>query len=68
MLAVQIRQLRAALKSFKSAGQVKALIEEVRRLRQIVSEPPAESYSGREARKLERGDLRLVCFEFLSGG
>jgi superfamily II DNA or RNA helicase len=68
MLSVQIRHLRAVLKSFKTAGQVKALIEEVRKLRQAVSEPQPESYGARQARKLEREDLRLVCFEFLSGG
>ena len=31
-------------------------------------EPQAEGYGGRQARGLERKDLRLICFEFLSGG
>ena len=67
MLSVQIRQLRAALRNFKTAGQVKTLIEEVRKLRGMVTEAEAIPYSD-ERKPIRRGDLRLVCFEFLSGG
>lgn len=67
MLSVQIRELRVALRSFKAAGQVKVLIEAVRRLRHIVSEPaPAGGEAPRAG--LRREDLRLICFDFLSGG
>lgn len=67
MLSVQIRQLRAALRNFKTAGQVKTLIEEVRKLRGMVTEPEATPY-GNERKPIRREDLRLICFEFLSGG
>lgn len=67
MLSVQIRQLRAALRNFKTAGQVKTLIEEVRKLRGMVTEPEATPY-GDERKPIRREDLRLICFEFLSGG
>ena len=67
MLSVQIRQLRAALRNFKTAGQVKALIEEVRNLRGMVAEPEAVLY-GDERTPIRREDLRLICFEFISGG
>lgn len=68
MLSVQIKQLRAALKSFKAAGQVNELIEEVRKLRAIVAEPAPAQYGGGERPALRREALRLICFEFLSGG
>lgn len=68
MLSVQIKQLRAALKGFKAAGQVNDLIGEVRKLRQIVADPDTGSYAQPEKSKLQREDLRLICFEFLSGG
>jgi len=68
MLSIQIKQLRAALRSFKAAGQVKALMDEVRKLRGIVAEPQAADYGGEERRTIRREDLRLICFEFLSGG
>jgi hypothetical protein len=68
MLSVQIRQLRVALRDFKGGEQIKALIGEVRRLRSIVSEPEVTPRAGSELDPFRREDLRLVCFEFLSGG
>src|SRR3972149_6754446 len=44
MLAVQIRELRDALKSFKSAGQAKDLIEVVSKMRSAMAEPVAPQY------------------------
>lgn len=68
MLSVQIKQLRAALKNFKTVGQVMQLIEEVRTLRNMVAEPETGRYSGAERAPLRREDLRLICFDFLAGG
>jgi len=68
MLSVQIKQLRAALKSFKAAGQVNELIEEVRKLRNMIAEPEAEVYAGAQQTPLCREDLKLICFEFVGGG
>lgn len=67
MLSVQIRALRTALKSFKAAGQVHALIEAVRNLRKLVTEPES-AYGGKDRIALRREDLHLICFDFLSGG
>jgi hypothetical protein len=68
MLSIQIRELRAALRSFRAVGQAKELIEAVRRLKGIVAEPDAPAYSGAPRAVLRREDLRLICFDFLSGG
>ena len=68
MLSIQIRELRAALRSFKAIGQAQELIEAVRRLKGIVAEPDALAYSGAPRAALRREDLRLICFDFLSGG
>ena len=67
MLSVQIRELRTALKSFKAAGQVHALIEAVRKLRNLVTEPES-AYGGKAPVALRPEDLHLICFDFLSGG
>ncbi|MBI4193511.1 MAG: helicase [Betaproteobacteria bacterium] len=68
MLSIQIRELRTALRSFKAVGQVKGLIEAVRRLKGIVAEPDAPRYDGAPRTALRREDWRLICFDFLSGG
>jgi hypothetical protein len=67
MLNVQLRELRAALRSFGAAGHVAALMESVRRMRKIVAQPQAE-YGESAPGGLRREELRLICFEFLSGG
>lgn len=51
-----------------SIGQAKELIEAVRRLKGMVAEPDAPTYGGTPRAPLRREDLRLVCFDFLSGG
>jgi superfamily II DNA or RNA helicase len=68
MLYVQIKQLRAALRNFKSAGQVQGLIDEVHNLRDIVAEPESPQYGGYERTLIRREDLRLICFDFVGGG
>lgn len=68
MLQVQIKALRAALRDFKAVGQVGALIEEARKLRTMLAEPEGGDYASAKRDVLGRGDLRLICFEFLSGG
>ena len=68
MMSVQIKGLRVTLKNYKSAGQVKQLIEEVRKLRAMVAEPETASYGTSGSSALRREELRLICFEFLSGG
>jgi superfamily II DNA or RNA helicase len=68
MLSIQIRLLRTTLKSFKAVGEVKHLLEEVRKLRTMVAEPEPVVTDGSGRTALRREDLRLICFEFVSGG
>lgn len=67
MMSVQLKELRATLRNYKSAGQVKQLIEEVRKPRDMLAEPESPGYEGVGRSPLRREDLRLICFEFLSG-
>jgi hypothetical protein len=68
MLVVQIKALRAALKDFKAVGQVKQLMDAVRNLRKMLAEPDAPAYNNQSDRSpLKREDLKLICFDFLSG-
>lgn len=67
MLGVQIKELRAALRAFKAAGQVKELMETVRKLRSAIMEPTEPTYDVGSRRALQREDLRLICFEFVNG-
>ncbi len=70
MLAVQVRDLRQAYKDFQRKGDVKTLLETVEGLR--------EKFGGEEAvgqrkdtvtaRPLGREDLRLICFDLVTGG
>ncbi len=68
MLSVQIRELRGALGKFRAAGQAMGLIEAVRKLRETVVERESGTDIERDESTLQREDLRLICFEFLSGG
>ncbi len=68
MLAVQIKALRGALKAFKAVGQAKQLIEEVRKLRGMLAEPDTAAYHETPRPLLRREELRLICFDFLTGG
>jgi superfamily II DNA or RNA helicase len=68
MLVVQIKALRAALKEFKAVGQVKQLMEAVRKLRAMFADSDRSTYSQSERSSLVREDLKLICFDFLSGG
>lgn len=68
MLTVQIKSLRAALKDFKAVGQVRQLMDAVRKLRAMLAEPDAPTYGQPDRLQLKREDLKLICFDFLSGG
>jgi superfamily II DNA or RNA helicase len=67
MQQVQVKALRAAFKSFKAAGQVGALIVEVERLQAILVEHEPKVHDLKPSTPLRREDLRLICFEFVTG-
>lgn len=70
MLAVQVRSLRQAYRDFQGKGNVKALLAAVEGLREQFGEEQATNHSGGSGLvgRLSRGDLRLVCFDLVSGG
>jgi hypothetical protein len=68
MLRIQVQKLRQAFRDFQSKGDFKLLLVSVEDLRSTVGteEPRKETFE--KARRLKREDLRLICFDFLSGG
>lgn len=68
LLTVQIRELRRAFKSFQDSADVKQLLEVIEGLRKSFGTEPTEErrLSGRIT--LDRSDLRLICFDVISGG
>jgi superfamily II DNA or RNA helicase len=68
MLAVQVKALRAAARAFQAGGDVEALIESVAALREKFGDPAKTDSTSRGSFSLTRDKLRLICFDFLSGG
>lgn len=70
MLAVQVRELRLAYKGFQQKADIKALMAAIEGLREKFGEQRALSHSGgaRPSGQLSREDLRLICFDLLTGG
>ncbi len=68
MLAVQVKALRAAARAFQAGGDVEALIESVAALREKFGDPAKTDSTPRGSFSLTRDKLRLICFDFLSGG
>ena len=68
MLAVQVKNLRKTFKRFQADADITRFLEEVERIcsdtgASDVSEPASVA----PARMIEREDLRLICFDVISG-
>jgi hypothetical protein len=70
MLAVQVRELRQAYRDFQRKPEIKTLLGTVDELRSKVGEPQVNQKSpGRgSVSQLSREDLRLICFDLITGG
>jgi superfamily II DNA or RNA helicase len=68
MLAVQVKALRAAARAFQAGGDIQALIEAVAALREKFGDSAKADSRPRDGFSLTRDKLRLICFDFLSGG
>ncbi len=70
MLIVQVRDLRQAYKEFQGKGDIKALLAAINDLREkFGSEQMTENHSKfGSVVDISREDLRLICFDLVSGG
>ena len=70
MLSVQVKKLRQAYLQIQRGGEIKGLLDCVEGLREERGMGPVAGESGAAPAKIRitRGDLRLVCFDFVSGG
>lgn len=69
MLTVQIKKLRSLYKGFQTEENVEALLHGVEEQAAYFGTLSAGGRQhAEETPKIERSDLRLVCFDFLSGG
>src|SRR5260370_26298876 len=68
MRKTQVTRLRAAYKGFQTKGSINVLLDAVGEVRSKFGESPARAADeARSGPALSRGDLRLICFEVLSG-
>ncbi|MFQ5882320.1 MAG: C-terminal helicase domain-containing protein, partial [Candidatus Methylomirabilales bacterium] len=68
MLAVQVRRLRQAYREFRMARQIEVVLATVGELeKEFGGETRNGETPGRASPPLSRDDLRLICFDFLSG-
>lgn len=70
MMAVQIRELRQAYKDFQNDGLVNRLLETIKRMKAQLGEGEEEGKASKDDKIvcIEREDLRLICFDIISGG
>jgi len=70
MLKVQVDVLRKAYKDFQAKREVKALLAAVADLREQFGEQQTTTHKAEPTpvSRLSREDLKLICFDFLSGG
>jgi Helicase conserved C-terminal domain len=69
MLKVQVDTLRKAYKDFQGKRNVQTLLVAVEELRERFGEQQPTTYSiGALDGPLRREDLKLICFDFVSGG
>lgn len=69
MLAVQVRRLRQVYKEFQAKGEVKRLLGVIDELRKSfgVEQGTGETPRSPTTSSLRREDLRLICFDLLTG-
>ena len=65
---VQIKELRKIYKSFQANGEISELLASLEALREDSSPPNQHDGNGEGPVRLERSDLKLVCFDVISGG
>ena len=70
MLAVQVRELRQAYRDFQHKAKVNTLLATIDELRGKVGEPQVHQQSSGSGpvSQLSREDLRLICFDLITGG
>jgi len=68
MLTVQIKELKKLLERFQREKDPIVLIDEVIKLSEGFSEAQENGTSSRKPIMLKRDDLRLICFDVISGG
>jgi hypothetical protein len=70
MLGVQVRRLRTAYKEYQRNSDVRILFDCVGELMRAVGEerPVTEDPERKSSGPLTEEDLRLICFDFLTGG
>jgi hypothetical protein len=68
MRKTQVTQLRQAYKEFQAKGSIKALLDVVDEVRSKFGEPAGRpAGETKTSATLSREDLRLICFDVLSG-
>ena len=70
VLLVQVDTLRKSFKEFQSKGEIKILLTAIEKMREKFGSQPVsrESHDSAPSALLNRQDLRLICFELISGG
>jgi hypothetical protein len=70
MLAVQIRTLRQAYRKFQTDSDIKAILALVKELYETfgVQKAAGDSADTTPVKGLIREDLRLICFDLVTGG
>jgi len=68
MRKVQVDDLRRAYSDFQRNGDIGALIEALEEMQARFGGDGPSSRTSETAAPLSRDDLRLICFDFLSGG
>jgi len=70
MMTVQVKQLRTAYKEFQADGAIEGLLQVANALREkYAAQATAQVPSGNgPLARISRDDLRLICFDVVSGG
>jgi len=68
LMRVQIKVLRQAFQKFEVNSDVKGLLAQIQGLRTEQGGGPGDDARAGIRARLTRDDLRLICFDFLSGG
>jgi len=68
LMRVQIKVLRQAFQEFEVHSDVKGLLAQIQGLRTEQGGGPGDDARAGIRARLTRDDLRLICFDFLSGG
>ena len=70
MLAIQVRDLRSAYKEFQREGNIEILLTTIDDLRNKFGAQQTASGNGKPGPldKINREDLRLICFDLVTGG